>query len=217
MEIDLLAKYPKSRRNLDERAGQKTEKVRQVARQFGKDFFDGDRMHGYGGFNYHPKFWQPVVPDFQKQYHLSSKSSILDVGCAKGFMLYDFKKLIPGIQVAGIDISEYAVSNAIDDVKPFLKVANAVSLPFSDKFFDLVVSINTVHNLPLDECKNALREIQRVSKKHSFVTVDAYHNAEEKKRMEMWNLTARTILSVEDWVELFRDVGYAGDYYWFIP
>lgn len=217
MEINLLQKYPQTKRNLDERAQEKTEEDRRIARQFGKEFFDGERKTGYGGFNYHPRFWQPVVPDFQKQYGLTAKSSVLDVGCAKGFMLHDFAQLIPGITVAGIDISEYAIANAVADMKPFVRVANASKLPFADKSFDVVISINTIHNLPLAECKKALREIQRVSRKHAFITVDAYRTPQEKQRMDAWNLTAQTYMHVDEWVAVFKEVGYTGDYFWFIP
>ena len=216
-EINLLENYPRTKRNCEERQAVKTPEVQRIARQFAKDFFDGDRQYGYGGFNYHPRFWQPVVPIFQKYYGLTPQSSILDVGCAKGFMLHDFAQLIPGIRVQGIDISQYAIDNSIEDIKPFLKVANAKNLPFPDKSFDLVISINTIHNLPIEECKQALREIQRVTKRHAFITVDAYRNAEEKKQMDMWNLTAKTYMSVDEWVKYFKNAGYQGDYYWFVP
>lgn len=216
-EINLLENYPKTKRNLEQRQEQKNSKVQEIARQFGKDFFDGDRMYGYGGYSYNPRFWQPVVPTFQQHYHLKKNSSILDVGCAKGFMLHDFVYLIPGIQVQGIDVSEYAIQNALNDMKPFLQVANAKALPFEDHSFDLVIAINTIHNLPLEECKQALREIQRVTRKYAFVTMDAYRDEEGKKMMDMWNLTAKTYMNVDDWVKLFKEVGYTGDYYWFIP
>ena len=216
-EIDLLINYPKAKRNVEERGASKSEEDRALARQFGKDFFDGDRKNGYGGFNYMPKFWQPVIPTFQDYWNLNSNSSLLDVGCAKGFMLYDLSLAIPNIKIAGIDISEYAISNAIEEVKPFLSVANAMSLPFDDNSFDVVISINTVHNLDREECAKALQEIERVSKGKSFITVDAYRNEEEKNRMFAWNLTAKTIMSVEEWKEFFDKIGYTGDYYWFIP
>ena len=108
-EIDLLEKYPKTRRNLNERAEAKTEEDRRIGREFDRDYFDGDRRHGYGGYTYQARFWQPVVPAFQKQYGLTAQSSILDVGSGKGFMLHDFMELIPGITVAGIDISDASI------------------------------------------------------------------------------------------------------------
>ena len=216
-EINLLVNYPKTKRNLEERVASKTEADRTVARQFGREFFDGDRNHGYGGFNYFSKFWQPVIPTFQQHWGLDQNSSILDVGCAKGFMMHDFTLLIPGITVKGIDISEYAIEHAMEDVKSHLQVANATKLPFESKSFDVTISINTVHNLERDECAKALQEIERVSRKGSFITVDAYRNAEEKERMYAWNLTAKTIMSVDEWVKFFKEIGYTGDYYWFIP
>jgi SAM-dependent methyltransferase len=216
-EIDLLVNYPKTKRNLEERVASKTEADRSIARQFGREFFDGDRNHGYGGYNYSARFWQPVVPSFQSHWGLSKDSSLLDVGCAKGFMIFDLTQLIPGINAKGIDISEYAIANAVEDMKPHVQVANATRLPFQDKSFDVAISINSIHNLERDECGKALQEIERVSRKGSFITVDAYRNEEEKKRMYAWNLTAKTIMSVDEWVEFFKEVGYTGDYFWFTP
>lgn len=216
-EIDLLVNYPKTKRNLEERLASKTDADRAIARQFGRDFFDGDRNHGYGGFNYMPRFWQPVIPTFKNYWNLTANSSLLDVGCAKGFMLHDLAESIPGITLKGIDISEYAIKNAMVDMKLHLQVANATQLPFPDKTFDVVISINTVHNLDRNDCAKALQEIERVSRGHSFITVDAYRNDEEKERMNTWNLTAKTIMSVEEWITFFKDVGYTGDYFWFIP
>jgi len=216
-EVNLLANYPKSKRNIFEREEQKSEEARVIARKFDKEFFDGDRNHGYGGFTYNPKFWQPVIPDFIKYWGLNSKNVILDVGCAKGFMLYDLSKLIPGINLQGMDISDYAISNSIPEIRKYIQVANAKKIPFSDNSFDVVIAINTIHNLERAECAEALREITRVSKKYSFVTVDAYRNDEEREKMYAWNLTAKTIMSADDWKLFFKEVGYNGDYHWFIP
>ncbi len=216
-EIDLLVNYPRTKRNVAERGEEKTEDDRRIARQFGKDFFDGDRRHGYGGFNYNARFWQPVVPTFQKHFGLGAGSSVLDVGCGKGFMLHDFAALIPGITVKGVDISRYAIEHAMEDMKPNLQVADAKKLPFPAKSFDIVISINTVHNLERAECGKALQEIERVARKGAFVTMDAYRNDEEKERMYAWNLTGLTIMHVDEWKAFFREVGYTGDYYWFMP
>ena len=216
-EIDLLANYPRTKRDVKERGQSKTEEDRAIARQFGKDFFDGDRRHGYGGFNYHPRFWQPVIPTLQRHFNLQAGSKVLDVGCAKGFMLHDLIQLIPGIEVAGIDISSYAIANAIESVSPYIKVADACSLPYPDKSFDVVISINTIHNLEKNDLAKALQEIQRVSNNKSFITVDAYRNEGEKEAMHAWNLTAKTIMHIDRWKKFFKEVGYIGDYYWFIP
>ena len=215
--INLLRNYPKSKRNLKKRAQIKTQKIRSVARKFGKEFFDGDRKHGYGGFHYNPKYWKSVIPDLKEYWKLNSSSSVLDVGCAKGFFLYDLKKKIPKIKVAGVDISKYAIKESKKEIKKFLKVCSADKLPFKDNSFDYVISINTIHNLPKKRCEKTLTEINRVAKKKSFITVDAYRNNKEKKRMYDWNLTAKTILSVKNWKKLFKKNNFKGDYYWFIP
>lgn len=216
-EINLLKNYPQTKRDLDARLSQKNEDDRVIARKFGEEFFDGDRKFGYGGFKYIPKYWQPVIPTFKEYWNLNSETSVLDVGCAKGFMLYDLIKAIPNIKIRGVDISEYAINNCIEPLKKFLSVADAKNLPFEDNSFDVVISINTIHNLDKEECAIALQEIQRVSRGKSFITVDAYSNEIEKERMYAWNLTAKTIMSVNEWKIFFDQVGYTGDYFWFIP
>jgi len=216
-EIDLLANYPKPNRDISGRGLTKSNKDREIARKFGKEFFDGDRSQGYGGFHYHPRFWENVVPTFKDHWGLSSHSSLLDIGCAKGFMLYDFARLIPGINLKGIDISEYAISNAMTEISNLVSVASADDLPFEDNSFDYSISITTIHNLEIEGVIKALKEIERVSKLGSFITVDAYRNDEEKDRMFSWNLTAKTILHVDEWKEVFKDANYSGDFYWFIP
>ena len=216
-EINLMINYPRPNRNVKRRGATKTEKDRALARKFGKEFFDGDRAHGYGGFNYHPRFWQPVIPTFREHWGLTSDSSVLDVGCAKGFMMHDFAKLIPGITLKGIDVSEYAIKNAIDDMRPHVEVANAKSLPYPDNSFDYIISVTTIHNLDRSELIQSLQEIERVARLGSFITVDAFRNDEERERMFAWNLTAKTILHVDEWKDLFKDAGFTGDYYWFMP
>ena len=216
-EIDLMRNYPRTKRDIKQRGAEKTNIDRELARKFEKDFFDGDRRNGYGGFSYNSRFWQPVVPDFQEQYNLKKGSKILDVGCAKGFMIHDFSEMIPGIEVQGIDISNYAIENCMPSVKEFVQVADARDLPFEDNSFDLVISVTTVHNFDREECIKALQEIDRVSKKNAFITVDAYRNNLEKEAMHAWNLTAKTILHVDEWKKLFEDAGYSSDYFWFMP
>lgn len=215
-EVDLMRFYPRSQRPIDERAKRITEHHRAVARRFDREFFDGDRLYGYGGYQYHPRFWQETVRYIRDYYRLPEESSVLDVGCAKGFMLHDFKALMPRLRVAGVDISRYAIEHAIEDMKPSLCIADAKQLPFPDRSFDLVIAINTVHNLPVEACKQAIREIQRVGRRHAFLVNDAWHTEAERQRMLAWNLTALTAMHVEEWKRLFADLGYTGDYAWFI-
>ncbi len=217
MEINLLKRYPKTKRNIEERA-QKTEEDRRIAKQFGKEFFDGDRRYGYGGYKYNPKYWEGVVQDMIKHYKITENFRILDIGCAKGFLLYEFIKALPGLSVRGIDISGYAINNALPIIKPHLDLGNAYNL---DRYlpmekFDLVISINTIHNLPIEQVINSLRAIQQIGKK-AFITVDAYRTKKEKEKMLKWNLTAETILSANEWKKVFKNAGYKGDYWWFIP
>jgi len=216
-EINLMNNYPQSKRDVLSRLVSKTEEDKCIAQKFGKEFFDGSRNHGYGGFSYNPRFWQPVVPTFQKYWNLKNGDSLLDIGCAKGFMLYDLKQSIPGMEVYGVDISEYAINNAKEEVRKYCQVSNATKLPFDDKSIDVAISITTLHNLDVVDLATALLEIERITKRGSFITLDAYKNDEEKERMEAWNLTAKTVMHVDEWKVFFSDIGYTGDYYWFIP
>jgi len=215
-EINLLDRLPQTTRNLKARAEQKTPEDRALAKQFGRDFFDGERRHGYGGYRYDGR-WLPVARRMVEHYQLGPDARILDVGAAKGFLMHDFLQVLPGATVRGIDVSTYAKENAHGNTGNLIDIGSAESLPYPDKHFDLVVSINSIHNLPLERCKQALREMERVSRAHKFVTIDAWRTEEEHERLLAWILTAETYMSVPDWVKLFREVGYTGDYWWFIP
>lgn len=215
MEINLLDTQPRTVRDYNQRMEEKTPEIIRLAKKFGKDFFDGDRKCGYGGYKYDGR-WKSVVKRMKDYYGLSDNAAILDIGCGKGFMLYDFKELMPESTIAGIDVSDYAISNAMASVKPYLKIASAEKLPYPDKSFDLVISINSIHNLPLERLKIALREIQRVCRGDSYITIDAWRNETERENLFKWVLTAETMMHVNDWKKLFSEVGFTGDYWWFI-
>lgn len=209
--IDLMQFYPVPNNRLEQRY-KPSENDKAVAKMFGKDFFDGDRRFGYGGFTYNPRFWTKTVELFIDYFALGNNSSVLDVGCGKGFMLVDFHKALPRATLAGIDISEYAIANAHESVKSKLQVANCLKLPYPDSTFDLVISINTIHNLDRFGCIQALREIERVKVNDSYVVVDGWSSINEKRDLESWVLTAETVLSHSQWRELFDEAGYTGKY-----
>lgn len=214
-EINHLGTHPRANRDYDKRAREKTEEHRQIAKRFDHEFFDGPRHLGYGGYAYDGR-WVAVAERLRDHYRLAPDAAILDVGCAKGFLLHDFRRLMPRCTVAGVDVSEYAIDQAMEDVKPFLTVASGDDLPYPDNTFDLVVSINSIHNLPLDRLKRALREIERVGRGSAYVTVDAWRTEAERENLLKWILTAETYMHVDDWKRLFDEVGYTGDYWWFI-
>jgi len=209
--VDLMYKYPVANNRLNERKNP-TEQEKQVAKEFGREFFDGERKHGYGGFSYNPKYWTETVKLFIEKYDLNEKSSVLDVGCGKGFMLVDLLKAIPTLDLSGIDISNYAIENSHELIKNRLKVANCMNLPFEDNSFDLVISINTIHNLDQLGCIKSLQEIERVKKKYSYLVVDGWSTPEEERDLKSWVLTAVTVLHTSEWEKLFEKAGYTGDY-----
>lgn len=183
----------------------------EVAIQYGKDYWDGDRKYGYGGYTYDGR-WRTVAEDMAKHYQLKPQDKILDVGCGKGFLLYEFTQVLPGVTVAGIDISSYAINYAKEEVKPFLKVGNATSLPYPDKSFDFVVSLGTMHNLYNYELRQALQEIERVARGPKHVMVETYRNEREKANFLYWQLTCRSFYTPKEWEWIFAESGYTGDY-----
>lgn len=216
-EVNLLDTYPRIRRPIAERAQWKarSEENRAIAKRFGREYFDGTREEGYGGYRYDGR-WKAVAQRMIEHYGLTGRESILDIGCAKGFLLHDFRELMPGVEIAGIDISSYAIEHALEDVKPFVQVGNATDLPYGDGSFDLVISINVVHNLPETKCRRAIREMERVGRKHKYLQVDSFRNPKEKENLEKWQLTAELIYSTDQWKRLFAEERYTGDFYWTI-
>ena len=215
-ELDLMRLYPKPGNRMSKRSTI-TEEQRQISRMFAFDYFDGDRSHGYGGFSYHPRFWSETVQLFADYYSLTKDASILDIGCAKGFMLKDFTEFMPGVAVTGIDISHYAIDNSDPAVRANLVQGDAKDLPFQDGVFDLVISINTIHNLPQADVLLALREIERVGKGNAFIMVDGWKTEEQRIDLQNWVLTAQTVLHVDDWCALFQTAPYTGDYAFWSP
>jgi SAM-dependent methyltransferase len=213
-EVNLLDRYPRSGRPIAEREAS-VPREREIAGRFGREYFDGERTQGYGGYRYDGR-WLPVAERFRDYYALASGDRVLDVGCAKGFFVHDLRAAAPGLRVFGLDISTYALANALRDVQPYCVRATADVLPYPDSAFDLVVSINTIHNLDLDHCKQALREMTRVSRKHTYVQVDSWLTEQQHQDFERWQLTARTYFDPEGWRRIFEDVGYTGDFYWTI-
>jgi SAM-dependent methyltransferase len=216
--IDLLRALPKTKRNIQKRAeGKADPSVVRISRQFGEEYFDGSREYGYGGYRYDGR-WGPVARDIIARFGLKPGMRVLDIGCAKGFLVKDLMKECPGLEVFGIDVSWYALSHCEAEVVGRLHLGSAESLPFPDLSFDAVLSINTIHNLDHSGCVRALNEINRVCKvpTQCFVQVDAYRTEQEKELFESWCLTAITYLTPLNWVALFDEAGYQGDYAWTI-
>jgi ubiquinone/menaquinone biosynthesis C-methylase UbiE len=211
-EVNLMRLYPQSKGRLAERP-EITDDDRRVSREFGFDYFDGDRRYGYGGFSYHPRFWSDTVRLISDHYGLSEQSSILDIGCAKGFMLADFREYLPNAKLRGLDISAYAIDQGNSTVRSDIYVGDAISLPFDDDEFDLVLSINTLHNLDRSGVIAALGEIDRVSRGAAFIMVDGWKTEDEKLDMKSWVLTAQTMLHASEWLLLFGEANFKGDYF----
>jgi ubiquinone/menaquinone biosynthesis C-methylase UbiE len=183
----------------------------EAALKFDKDYWDGDRKTGYGGYKYDGR-WRVVAEDMARHYKLKPGASILDVGCGKGFLLYEFTQVVPGAKVAGIDISRYGIEHAKEEVKPFLQVGTAAKLPYPDRSFDFVFSVNTLHNLYNYELFAALKEIERVGRGSKHIIIETYRNEREKMNLLYWQLTCRAFLTPKEWEWLFQQAGYTGDY-----
>lgn len=183
----------------------------QIAKKYGRDYWDGERKYGYGGYRYDGR-WEVVARQLTEFYKLKNDAKILDVGCGKGFLLYEFKKILPGGKITGFDISRYAMDNAKEEIKSDLFVQKAQDkYPFKDREFDLVVSITTLHNLPVFDLKSALKEIERVGK-NKYVVVESFRDEAELFNLQCWALTCESFFSDKEWVWLFKEFGYTGDY-----
>jgi len=183
----------------------------ETARKWGFDYWDGDRCYGYGGYKYDGR-WQRVAKAMSSYYSLKAGDRILDIGCGKAFLLYEFTKVVPGIKVTGIDISEYGINNAKQEVRPYLTIGNCTDLPFEDGSFDLVFSINTFHNLRNFELNKALKEMERVGGNAKYICVESYRNNREKVNLLYWQLTCASFMDTEEWVWEYKNAGYSGDY-----
>jgi ubiquinone/menaquinone biosynthesis C-methylase UbiE len=213
-EVNLLARLPKSKRNVKAREHAKTDEHIRVSREYGEVYFDGPREYGYGGYRYDGR-WVPIAEDMIAHFGLKPGMRVLDVGAAKGFLVKDFMIACPGLEAFGLDVSAYALKQCEPEVVGRLHLGSAVSLPFPDHSFDAVISLNTLHNLERPELITALREIMRVTKgSNAFVQVDSYRNEEERAIFLDWVLTAHTHDYPDGWLKLFAEAGYTGDYYW---
>ncbi|MBF0454446.1 MAG: methyltransferase domain-containing protein [Magnetococcales bacterium] len=181
------------------------------AKQWGFDYWDGERQYGYGGYRYDGR-WLSVAQKMARHYGLKAGDKILDVGCGKAFLLYEFTQAVPGCEVAGLDISSYAIQNAKEEVRPFLIEGNATELPFEDNSFDFVYSITTLHNLRCYDLEKAIREIERVGRGHKLIVPEAYRNEKEKANLLYWQLTCEAFCTPEEWQWWSRHCGYSGDW-----
>lgn len=182
-----------------------------IAKQFGYDFFDGDRKYGYGGYKYDGR-WKPVAEKIAEHYQLKPGQKVLDIGCGKAHLLYELTKVVPGIEVVGLDVSEYAISHTIEEIQPFLIKGEAQNLQFEDNSFDLILSLNALHNLKVYDLKKALQDIERISRGNSYIVVESFRNDREEVNMLYWQLTCASYYAVDEWEWLFKEWGYTGDY-----
>jgi SAM-dependent methyltransferase len=217
MEVSLMKRYGKSSRSglLKERL-EVNDDERRLAQEFDYEYFDGPRRLGLGGFKYIPGYWSPVVEDFIEYYKLDNYSSILDVGCGKGFTMFEFAIQLPGARISGLERSKYCINNSLPIIRPHIKFGCCSDLPYDSNSFDFAFAIATIHNLDINGVKRSLRELMRVSKR-SFVKVNGYRTEEECRELNEWNLVAKTILSAEQWDKLFKEVGYDREWEFFTP
>ena len=187
-------------------------KAAELAKQWGFDYWDGDRKICYGGYRYMEGRWEKVARAMAAHYGIKPGDKILDVGCGKGFLLFDFTKVVPGVEVYGLDISEYAIENSKEEIKDRLQVGNAIKLPFEDHSFDFVYSITTLHNLHCYDLDKALREIERVGKKNKYICVESYRNEIEKANLLYWQVTCEAFNTPEEWDWWFKQTSYTGDH-----
>jgi SAM-dependent methyltransferase len=212
-EINFLAAYQKATaRDYVQRVVEHDKaECAAVAKQWGRDYWDGDRRYGYGGYAYDGR-WEPIARDMAKHYGLKAGDRVLDIGCGKAFLLYELMRAVPGIEVSGLDVSAYAIEHAKSEVRAHLRQGAASELPWPDRSFDFVYSINTFHNLRAPDLKRAVQEMERVSRGAKWLCVESYRNEREKMNLLYWQLTCASFYDTAEWAWLLREWGYTGDY-----
>jgi len=213
-EVNLLAALPKGKRKLDARSTKTPDHVL-VSREYEQVYFDGPREYGYGGYRYDGR-WVAVARDMVKHFGLKPGDRVLDVGCAKGFLVKDFMIACPGLEAFGVDCSEYALRHCEPEVVGRLQLGSAEKLPFPDNSFQAVISLNTIHNLERPDVVKALREMQRLAPGKGYIQVDSYRTPEQRAVFMEWVLTAKYHDYPDGWQKTFQEAGYTGDYNWTI-
>ena len=188
------------------------DKAAKLAKKWDYDYWDGDRRINYGGYSYQEGRWEKVAKSLISHYELPEKAKILDIGCGKGYLLFDLLKCLPNADVYGLDISDYAIANSKPEIKQKLKLGSATNLPWQDNYFDLVISITTLHNLHAYDLEKALKEMERVGKSHKYLCVESYRNEKEKTNLLYWQVTCEAFNTPEEWDWWFKHTGYKGDY-----
>ena len=214
-EINLLARLPKSKRNIQKRHEAQTPENIAISREYGEAYFDGPREVGYGGYRYDGR-WIPIAEDFVRHFNLKAGDRVLDVGCAKGFLVKDLMQVCPGLEAFGLDISEYALMHCEPEVVGRLHLGSGDRLPFPDGSFSAVISINTIHNFERRDAIRAVKEVQRLAPGRGYIQVDSYRTPEQRELFLTWVLTAKFHDYPQGWIKLFEEAGYTGDYYWTI-
>jgi len=182
------------------------------AKEYGFDYWDGNRRYGYGGYKYIPGRWKPVAELLIKNYNLTNNSNVLDVGCGKAFLLYEIKLLLPNLKITGFDISKQGLMDAKKIINKDLFIHRAQDpYPFKDNQFDLVISLGCLHNLRIFDLKTSLKEIERVGKQ-GYVMLESYRNEKELFNLQCWALTCESFFDDKEWIWIYKHFGYTGDY-----
>ena len=187
-------------------------KAANLAKKFDYDYWDGDRRICYGGYKYIVGRWTKVAESLIHHYKLGNNSKILDIGCGKGFLIYELLKINPSFEVYGFDISDYAIRNSKEEISGKLTQGCASKLPWQDNFFDLVISINSLHCLSIFKLFSALKEMERVGIKNKYLCVESYRNEVEKANLLFWQVTCECFFTPEEWDWIYKQTGYQGDY-----
>ena len=209
-EFDLLSIYPSLNKRYVSKNTRKIEN-RIIASYRGKEFYDGKRDNGYGGFKYDGR-WKKIAERIFEHYKLKENARILQIGSDKGFLLNDIKNIKPKCTVAGVEVSNYAITKTLKSVKKYIKKSSFVNLPYNNNYFDFVIAIGPVYSLSLPDAIKCLKEIKRVGKGKSFITLGAYNHERDFKLFRYWTLLGTSILNKKEWIKVLKHCKYKGDY-----
>ena len=210
-EFDAIREYPQPKATRYVGKNIRTIENKIIASYRGEGYYDGDRNNGYGGFNYDGR-WKKIADSMTSDYNLTENSAVLQIGCEKGFLLHDFHEKFPKMKLRGAEVAEYPIEKSMPSIKEHISKTEFNKLPFQDNEFDFVVAVGVIYCLNLRDAIACIKEIQRVGKGKSFITLGAFYDDVSERLFKAWSVLGSTILHVDDWVKVLKEAGYTGDY-----
>ena len=176
---------------------------------FGYDYFDNPKSgRGYRGYVYTGRYYE-TAKKIIDHYKLKPNSKILEIGCAKGYLLYEFFKL--KMDVVGYDISRYAVDNCIEELKEMIFLGRVNDINENDNIYDLAIAKEVLSHMAIDDILFTINKLQNISK-NIYLVLQTVSEKKKANDMQSWDCTYKTMMIKKDWEKVLSSCGFHGDY-----